>query len=74
MTKMASSFITAFSARSLCEEILLWILGKLERKKAIASLKGFAGLDKSMPSLHSLCHFRAATQGGVMVTIKEPIW
>uniref|UniRef100_A0A9L0T7N9 Transport and golgi organization 6 homolog n=1 Tax=Equus caballus TaxID=9796 RepID=A0A9L0T7N9_HORSE len=59
--------------RSLCEEILLWILGKLERKKAIASLKGFAGLDKSMPSLHSLCHFRAATQGGVMVTIKEPI-
>nr|XP_008516476.1 PREDICTED: transport and Golgi organization protein 6 homolog isoform X2 [Equus przewalskii] len=59
--------------RSLCEEILLWILGKLERKKAIASLKGFAGLDKSMPSLHSLCHFRAATQGGVMVAIKEPI-
>ncbi|XP_006730171.1 transport and Golgi organization protein 6 homolog [Leptonychotes weddellii] len=59
--------------RSLCQEILLWILGKLERKKAIASLKGFAGLDKSVSSLHSLCQFRAATQGGIMVTIKEAI-
>lgn len=68
---MTSSFITAFSARSLCQEILLWILGKLERKKAIASLKGFAGLDKAVPSLHSLCQFRAATQGGIMITIKE---
>nr|XP_007992025.1 transport and Golgi organization protein 6 homolog isoform X2 [Chlorocebus sabaeus] len=57
--------------RSLCQEILLWILGKLERKKAIASLKGFAGLDKAVPSLHSLCQFRAATQGGIMITIKE---
>uniref|UniRef100_A0A8C7AU86 Transport and golgi organization 6 homolog n=1 Tax=Neovison vison TaxID=452646 RepID=A0A8C7AU86_NEOVI len=57
--------------RSLCQEILLWILGKLERKKAIASLKGFAGLDKTASSLHSLCHFRAATQGGIMVTIQE---
>ncbi|XP_045746793.1 transport and Golgi organization protein 6 homolog [Mirounga angustirostris] len=59
--------------RSLCQEILLWILGKLERKKAIASLKGFAGLDKSVSSLHSLCQFRAATRGGIMVTIKEAI-
>ncbi|XP_066099278.1 transport and Golgi organization protein 6 homolog isoform X3 [Saccopteryx bilineata] len=59
--------------RSLCQEILLWILGKLERKKAIASLKGFVGLDKSVPSLHSLCQFRAATQGGIMITIKEAI-
>ncbi|XP_049720526.1 transport and Golgi organization protein 6 homolog [Elephas maximus indicus] len=59
--------------RSLCQEILLWILGKLERKKAIASLKGFAGLDKSVPSLHSLCQFRAATQGGIMITIQEAI-
>ncbi|XP_070244197.1 transport and Golgi organization protein 6 homolog isoform X3 [Bos mutus] len=57
--------------RSLCQEILLWILGRLERKKAIASLKGFAGLDKSVPALHSLCHFRAAIQGGIMITIKE---
>ncbi|XP_037671717.1 transport and Golgi organization protein 6 homolog [Choloepus didactylus] len=59
--------------RSLCQEILLWILGKLERKKAIASLKGFTGLDKSMPSLHSLCQFRAAPQGGIMIAIKEAI-
>ncbi|CAD7689084.1 unnamed protein product [Nyctereutes procyonoides] len=59
--------------RSLCQEILLWILGKLERKKAIASLKGFAGLDKSASSLHSLCQLRAATQGGIIVTIKEAI-
>ncbi|XP_045389352.1 transport and Golgi organization protein 6 homolog isoform X2 [Lemur catta] len=59
--------------RSLCQEILLWILGKLERKKAIASLKGFAGLDKAVPSLHSLCQFRAATHGGIMVTVKEAI-
>uniref|UniRef100_A0A2K6F444 Transport and golgi organization 6 homolog n=1 Tax=Propithecus coquereli TaxID=379532 RepID=A0A2K6F444_PROCO len=59
--------------RSLCQEILLWILGKLERKKAIASLKGFAGLDKAAPSLHSLCQFRAATHGGVMITVKEAI-
>ncbi|XP_036202052.1 transport and Golgi organization protein 6 homolog isoform X1 [Myotis myotis] len=59
--------------RSLCQEILLWILGKLERNKAVASLKGFAGLDRSVPSLHSLCQFRAATQGGIMVTIKEAI-
>ncbi|XP_060041240.1 transport and Golgi organization protein 6 homolog isoform X1 [Erinaceus europaeus] len=59
--------------RSLCQEILLWILGKLERKKAIASLKGFSGLDNSMPSLHSLCQFKAATQGGILITVKEAI-
>ncbi|XP_075851859.1 transport and Golgi organization protein 6 homolog isoform X1 [Microcebus murinus] len=59
--------------RSLCQEILLWILGKLERKKAIASLKGLAGLDKAVPSLHSLCQFRAATHGGIMITVKEAI-
>ncbi|KAB0395288.1 hypothetical protein E2I00_005664 [Balaenoptera physalus] len=59
--------------RSLCQEILLWMLGKLERKKAITSLQGFAGLDKTVPSLHSLCHFRAATQGGIMITIKEAV-
>ncbi|XP_040838404.1 transport and Golgi organization protein 6 homolog [Ochotona curzoniae] len=59
--------------RSLCQEILLWILGKLERKKAVASLKGFAGLDKAAPSLHPLCQFRAATQGGIMVIIKETL-
>uniref|UniRef100_H0W321 Transport and golgi organization 6 homolog n=1 Tax=Cavia porcellus TaxID=10141 RepID=H0W321_CAVPO len=65
--------VTALSARSLCQEILLWILQKLERKIAIASLKGFAGLDKAVPSLHPLCQFRAATQGGVMITIREAI-
>ncbi|XP_014924472.2 transport and Golgi organization protein 6 homolog isoform X1 [Acinonyx jubatus] len=59
--------------RSLCQEILLWILGKLERKKAIASLKGFAGLDKSVSSLPSLCQFRAAAQGGIMITIRETV-
>uniref|UniRef100_A0A673U9K5 Transport and golgi organization 6 homolog n=1 Tax=Suricata suricatta TaxID=37032 RepID=A0A673U9K5_SURSU len=59
--------------RSLCQEILLWILGKLERKKAIASLKGFAGLDKSVSPLPSLCEFRAAPQGGIMITVKETI-
>ncbi|XP_068384852.1 transport and Golgi organization protein 6 homolog isoform X2 [Eschrichtius robustus] len=59
--------------RSLCQEILLWMLGKLERKKAITSLQGFAGLDKTVPSLHPLCHFRAATQGGIMITIKEAV-
>ncbi|XP_025776341.1 transport and Golgi organization protein 6 homolog [Puma concolor] len=59
--------------RSLCQEILLWILGKLERKKAIASLKGFAGLDNSVSSLPSLCQFRAAAQGGIMITIKETV-
>ncbi|XP_040298857.1 transport and Golgi organization protein 6 homolog isoform X2 [Herpailurus yagouaroundi] len=59
--------------RSLCQEILLWILGKLERKKAIASLKGFAGLDKSVSCLPSLCQFRAAAQGGIMITIKETV-
>uniref|UniRef100_A0A8D2DAP4 Transport and golgi organization 6 homolog n=1 Tax=Sciurus vulgaris TaxID=55149 RepID=A0A8D2DAP4_SCIVU len=59
--------------RSFCQEILLWILEKLERRKAIASLKGFAGLDKAIPSLHSLCQFRAATQGGIMITVKETI-
>uniref|UniRef100_A0A8C6RMG2 Transport and golgi organization 6 n=1 Tax=Nannospalax galili TaxID=1026970 RepID=A0A8C6RMG2_NANGA len=57
--------------RSFCQEILLWILGKLERKKAIASLKGFVGLDKAVPSFHPQCQFRAATQGGIMITIKE---
>jgi hypothetical protein len=68
---MTSSFIAAFYARSFCQEILLWILGKLERKKAIASLEGFAGLDKTVPSLHPQCQFRAATQGGIMIAIKE---
>ncbi|KAL1784371.1 transport and Golgi organization protein 6-like isoform X1 [Sigmodon hispidus] len=59
--------------RSLCQEILLWILVKLERKKAIASLKGFSGLDKAVPSLHPQCQFRAAEHGGIMITIKEAI-
>ncbi|XP_042636818.1 transport and Golgi organization protein 6 homolog [Orycteropus afer afer] len=59
--------------RSLCQEILLWILRKLERNRAISSLKGFTRLDKSMPSLHSLCQFRTATQGGIMITIQEAI-
>ncbi|ELW50368.1 Transmembrane and coiled-coil domain-containing protein 7, partial [Tupaia chinensis] len=59
--------------RSLCQEILLWILEKLERKKAIACLSGFAGLDKAVPSLHPLCQFRVATQGGIMITIKKTI-
>ncbi|XP_069860822.1 transport and Golgi organization protein 6 homolog isoform X4 [Dipodomys merriami] len=57
--------------RSLCQDILLWILGKLERMKAITSLKGFAGLDKTVASLHPQCQFRAATRGGIMITIKE---
>nr|XP_042133564.1 transport and Golgi organization protein 6 homolog isoform X1 [Peromyscus maniculatus bairdii] len=57
--------------RSLCQEILLWILVKLERKKAVASLKGFSGLDKAVPSLHPQCQFRAATHGGIVITVKE---
>lgn len=59
--------------RSLCQEILLWILVKLERKKAIASLKGFSGLDKAVPALHPQCQFRAATHGGIVITVKEAI-
>ncbi|OBS67278.1 hypothetical protein A6R68_04171 [Neotoma lepida] len=59
--------------RSLCQEILLWILVKLERKKAIASLKGFSGLDKAVPSLHPQCQFRAAMHGGIMITVKEAL-
>ncbi|XP_021076083.1 transport and Golgi organization protein 6 homolog [Mus pahari] len=59
--------------RSLCQEILLWILVKLERKKAVASLKGFSGLDKAVPTLHPQCQFRAATHGGIMITAKEAI-
>ncbi|XP_038169225.1 transport and Golgi organization protein 6 homolog isoform X2 [Arvicola amphibius] len=57
--------------RSLCQEILSWILVKLERKKAIASLKGFSGLDKAVPSLHPQCQFRAAMHGGVVITVQE---
>uniref|UniRef100_A0A4X2M077 Transport and golgi organization 6 homolog n=2 Tax=Vombatus ursinus TaxID=29139 RepID=A0A4X2M077_VOMUR len=57
--------------RSFCQEILLWMLKKLERKAALAALKGLAGLDRSVPSLHPLCEFRAASQGSTMVTIKE---
>ncbi|XP_005345473.1 transport and Golgi organization protein 6 homolog [Microtus ochrogaster] len=59
--------------RSLCQEILLWILVKLERKKAIASLKGFSGLDKAVPSLHPQCQFRAAMHGGVVITVQETV-
>ncbi|XP_028624436.1 transport and Golgi organization protein 6 homolog [Grammomys surdaster] len=59
--------------RSLCQEILLWVLVKLERKKAIASLKGFSGLDKAVPALHPQCQFRAATHGGIVITVKEAI-
>ncbi|XP_007670709.2 transport and Golgi organization protein 6 homolog isoform X2 [Ornithorhynchus anatinus] len=59
--------------RSPCQEILLWILEKLERQVAIATLKGFAGLKKSMPNLHPLCQFTAASQGGTMVTVKEAV-
>ncbi|XP_072492520.1 transport and Golgi organization protein 6 homolog isoform X3 [Notamacropus eugenii] len=57
--------------RSFCQEILLWMLKKLERKAALSSLKALAGLDKSVPSLHPLCEFRAASQGSTMVTVKE---
>ncbi|XP_050000107.1 transport and Golgi organization protein 6 homolog [Alexandromys fortis] len=59
--------------RSLCQEILLWILVKLERKKAIASLKGFSGLDRAVPSLHPQCQFRAAMHGGVAITVQETV-
>ncbi|XP_059120049.1 transport and Golgi organization protein 6 homolog [Peromyscus eremicus] len=59
--------------RSLCQEILLWILVKLERKKAVASLKGFSGLDKAVPSLHPQCQFRAAEHGGIVITVKEAL-
>ncbi|XP_034378226.1 transport and Golgi organization protein 6 homolog [Arvicanthis niloticus] len=59
--------------RSLCQEILLWVLVKLERKKAIASLKGFSGLDRAVPALHPQCQFRAATHGGIVITVKEAI-
>ncbi|KAM5263440.1 transport and Golgi organization protein 6 homolog [Ctenodactylus gundi] len=59
--------------RSCCQEILLWILGKLERKKAITSLRGFTGLDKAVPALHPLCQFRAANHGGIMIIIREAI-
>ncbi|KAM7332576.1 hypothetical protein ACRRTK_009284 [Alexandromys fortis] len=59
--------------RSLCQEILLWILVKLERKKAVASLKGFSGLDRAVPSLHPQCQFRAAMHGGVVITVQETV-
>ncbi|XP_036044577.1 transport and Golgi organization protein 6 homolog [Onychomys torridus] len=59
--------------RSLCQEILLWILVKLERTKAIASLKGFSGLDRTVPSLHPQCQFRAAMHGGIVITVNEAI-
>ncbi|XP_032347649.1 uncharacterized protein LOC106730527 isoform X2 [Camelus ferus] len=58
--------------RSLCQEILLWILGKWERKKAIASLKGIAGLDRSVPSLQSFCCFGVTSQGGIMSPSERP--
>ncbi|XP_021488179.1 hyaluronan synthase 3 isoform X3 [Meriones unguiculatus] len=59
--------------RSLCQEILLWILVKLERKKAIASLKAISGLDKAAPALHPQCQFKAAAHGGILISIKEAI-
>ncbi|XP_057610059.1 transport and Golgi organization protein 6 homolog [Chionomys nivalis] len=59
--------------RSLCQEILLWILVNLERKKAIASLKGFSGLDRAVPSLHPQCRFRAAMHGGAVITVQETV-
>ncbi|XP_055991916.1 transport and Golgi organization protein 6 homolog [Sorex fumeus] len=59
--------------RSPCQEIILWTLEKLDRTKAIASLKGVAGLDRSMASVHPRCHFTAASEGGVMVTIQGAV-
>ncbi|XP_055001672.1 transport and Golgi organization protein 6 homolog [Sorex araneus] len=59
--------------RSPCQEIILWTLERLDRTKAIASLKGISGLDISTASLHPRCHFTAAPQGGVMVTIQGAV-
>lgn len=64
---------SASHIRSLCQEILLWALVKLERKRAIASLRGFSGLDKAVPALHPQCQFRAATHGGIVITVKEAL-
>uniref|UniRef100_A0A8C4Y498 Transport and golgi organization 6 homolog n=2 Tax=Gopherus evgoodei TaxID=1825980 RepID=A0A8C4Y498_9SAUR len=59
--------------RSPCQEILLWVLEKSERKVALSILEGFAGLGRTMQFLHPLCQFQIAGGGGAVITVKETI-
>uniref|UniRef100_A0A8D0GLY6 Transport and golgi organization 6 homolog n=1 Tax=Sphenodon punctatus TaxID=8508 RepID=A0A8D0GLY6_SPHPU len=57
--------------RSPCQEILLWFLEKSGREVALATLEGFAGLDRTMHFLHPFCQFQVASEGGAVITVKE---
>ncbi|XP_069491647.1 transport and Golgi organization protein 6 homolog isoform X1 [Ambystoma mexicanum] len=59
--------------RSPCQEILLWLLEKLERPAAVATLKQLAGLASTLPSLDPRCRFAAASEGGAIFKVKEAV-
>ncbi|XP_069724318.1 transport and Golgi organization protein 6 homolog [Phaenicophaeus curvirostris] len=59
--------------RSPCQEILLWFLEKSEREVSLAVLEGFVGLNSSVHTLHPQCQFRAGSEGGAVIAVKETI-
>ncbi|KAJ1083801.1 hypothetical protein NDU88_003956 [Pleurodeles waltl] len=59
--------------RSPCQEILLWLLDKLERQEALVTLKRLAQLDRTLPFLDPRCTFAAASEGGAIIKVKETI-
>ncbi|XP_078524411.1 transport and Golgi organization protein 6 homolog isoform X2 [Lissotriton helveticus] len=59
--------------RSPCQEILLWLLDKLERRAALVTLKELARLDRNLPFLDPRCTFAAASEGGAIIKVQENI-
>ncbi|KAH0619729.1 hypothetical protein JD844_000673 [Phrynosoma platyrhinos] len=67
-TKQNVSFL-----RTPCQEILLWFLEKSERQMALSILEGCAGLGGATRLPPPLCHFQAASEGGVMVLVRDAL-
>ncbi|XP_042336576.1 transport and Golgi organization protein 6 homolog [Sceloporus undulatus] len=67
-TKQNVSFL-----RTPCQEILLWFLEKSERQTALSILEGFAGMGEAVHLPSVFCQFQAASEGGVMVAVRETL-
>ncbi|XP_066493366.1 transport and Golgi organization protein 6 homolog [Tiliqua scincoides] len=59
--------------RTPCQAILLWFLEKSKGETALSTLEGLSGLRGATPSLHPLCQFQAASEGGVRITVRAAV-
>ncbi|XP_060110136.1 transport and Golgi organization protein 6 homolog [Heteronotia binoei] len=67
-TKQNVSFL-----RAPCQEILRWFLEKHKREAALSFLEGLARLGGGIRFLHPLCQFRAASEGGAVIAVREAV-